>query len=113
MKDNLIDKLTFSFALDIIELTKKLKVNKEFIIANQLLKCGTSIGANVEEAIAGQSRRDFISKLSIASKEAREAKYWLLLIDASDFVDVCKQLEDVEHIIKILTKIIITSQSKI
>lgn len=77
MKDNLIANKTFEFSLMIIKLYLELKKENEFIISKQLLRCGTSVGANVEEAIASQSRKDFISKLSIASKEARETKYWL------------------------------------
>ena len=81
----------------------------------QLLKSGTSIGANVEEAIAAQSRKDFISKMAIASKEARETRYWLRLLDKSKLVDIdCgKCLEKVEHIINIITKIVKTSQNSI
>ena len=71
MKDNLIANKTFDFALTIIELYMQLKKENEFIISKQIIRSGTSIGANVEEAIAAQSKKDFISKLSIASKEAR------------------------------------------
>lgn len=75
--DNKILELSFSFSLQIIELYKKLQEKKEFVISKQVLRSGTSIGANVEEAIAAQSRKDFISKMAIASKEARETRYWL------------------------------------
>jgi len=74
-KENIIIDKTFNFSLSIISLFKKLQEDKEFIISKQLLKSGTSIGANVEEATAAQSKRDFINKMSIASKEARETKY--------------------------------------
>jgi len=76
------------------------------------LRSGTSIGANVEEAIAGQSRKDFISKLSIASKESRETRYWLRLLDKSQLVkhDYSAYLSSVNHIVNILTKIVKTSQ---
>ena len=79
MSDNIIQKKSFQFSLNIISLYKKLKNEREFIISKQLLKSGTSIGANVEEAIAAQSRKDFINKMSIAYKEARETNYWLKL----------------------------------
>lgn len=79
MKENLIANKTFDFALSIIDLYIKLKKENEFIISKQIMRSGTSIGANVEEAIAAQSKKDFINKLSIASKEARETKYWLKL----------------------------------
>src|SRR3989339_106943 len=73
--DNIIQKKSFDFALKIIELYKELVIQKEFILSKQLLRSGTSIGANVEEALAGQSKKDFIAKMSLASKEARETKY--------------------------------------
>lgn len=80
MKDNLIQKKSYDFALQIIALYRKLCKANEFVLSKQLLRSGTSIGANVEEAQAGQSRADFISKMSIASKEARETNYWLRLL---------------------------------
>lgn len=112
MKENVIANKSFGFALQIISLYTALKRENEFIISKQLLRSGTSIGANVEEAIAAQSRRDFINKMSIASKEARETKYWLRLLDRSDLtrIDVLPHLNEVEHIINIITKIIKTSQ---
>ncbi|MCF8262173.1 MAG: four helix bundle protein [Melioribacteraceae bacterium] len=70
MKENVVQKKSFEFALDTVELYKKLISEKEFVLSKQLLKSGTSIGANVEEAIGAQSRQDFISKMSIAYKEA-------------------------------------------
>ena len=110
MKKNLIADKTFDFALQIIDLTFKLKEQKEFIISTQLLKSGTSIGANVEESIAAQSTRDFIAKLSISAKEARETRYWLRLLQKSNLtsLDVEYHLDEIEQIIKILTKIILT-----
>ncbi|MDO9138639.1 MAG: four helix bundle protein, partial [Lutibacter sp.] len=80
--------------------------------SKQLLRSGTSIGANVEEALAGISKKDFTAKMSISSKEARETKYWLRLIDRSNIVqiDVSQPLIEIESIINILTKIVKTSQ---
>src|SRR3982074_2786698 len=97
--------LSFNFSLQIIKLYKLLVEKKEFVISKQLLRCGTSIGANIEEAIAAQSRKDFITKMSIASKEARETRYWLRLLDKSKLVDIdySPYLISVEHIINILT----------
>ena len=83
-EDNLIQKKTFDFALKIIQFYSDCKSQNEFILSKQILRCGTSIGANVEEAIAAQSKKDFISKLSIANKEARETKYWLKLYQSSN-----------------------------
>ncbi|MBI4972631.1 MAG: four helix bundle protein, partial [Candidatus Omnitrophica bacterium] len=79
-KDNLIQQKSFDFALAIIDLYKKLTIAKEFVISKQLLRSATSIGANIEEAIAGQSKKDFLHKMAIASKEARETRYWLRLL---------------------------------
>jgi four helix bundle protein len=110
----IVDK-TFKFSLDIISLFKKLQQEREFIISKQLLKSATSIGANVEEATAAQSKRDFISKMSIASKEARETKYWLRLLEDSEItkIEVSNHLNEIRHIINIITKIIITAQKNI
>jgi four helix bundle protein len=80
LKENTIQIKSYEFALGIIALYRKLGNSNEFVLSKQLLRSGTSIGANVEEALAGQSRVDFISKMSIASKEARETNYWLRLL---------------------------------
>jgi len=115
MKENIIATKTFGFSLNVINLYTQLKKENEYIISKQLLRSGTSIGANVEEAIAAQSRKDFISKLSIASKEARETKYWLRLLDKSNLtqIPVSAYLIEIEHIINIITKIIKTSQEAV
>lgn len=112
MKENIIATKTFDFALSIINLFIELKKENEFIISKQIIRSGTSIGANVEEAIAAQSKKDFINKLSIASKEARETKYWLKLLNKSELtkISVDVYLIEIEHIINIITKIIKTSQ---
>lgn len=109
MKDNLIQKKSYDFALQIIDLYRKLCKANEFVLSKQLLRSGTSIGANVEEAQAGQSRADFVSKISIASKEARETSYWLRLLRDSktvDEADVKSLLSESDAIIKILTSIV-------
>ena len=112
MKENIIAVKTFEFALSIISLFIALKKENEFIISKQLLRSATSIGANVEEAVAAQSKRDFIHKMAIASKEARETKYWLRLLSKSELTQtpVENYLIEIEHIINILTKIIKTSR---
>ena len=109
--ENNILELSFDFAISIIELYKQLLESKEYTLSKQLLRSGTSIGANVEEAIAAQSRKDFISKMSIASKEARETRYWLRLLNKSKLVNLNYQpyLDSIEHIINILTKIVKTT----
>jgi len=113
--ENKILDLSFDFAIQIIELYKILIEQKEFVLSKQLLRSATSIGANVEEANAAQTKRDFIAKMSIASKEARESKYWLRLLDKSQLVelDYSPLLISIEHIINILTKIVKTSQESL
>src|SRR5215217_6976528 len=115
MKENKILELTFDFSVQIIELYKKLIEQKEYVLSKQLLRSATSIGANVEEANAAQSKRDFIAKMAIASKEARETKYWLQLLERTRLVDLdySLYLEKVDHIINIVTKIVKTSQESI
>ena len=87
-KENVIVTKSFDFALVIIELYKQMIEQKEFVLSKQLLRSGTSIGANIQEATAAISKKDFIAKMSIASKEARETKYWSQLLDRSKLVDL-------------------------
>ena len=103
--------LSFQFALKIIQLVKVLREAKEYVFADQILRSVTSIGANVAEASAGQSKKDSISKMAIASREAR---YWLRLLDQGNLVkiDLSDHLDEINQIIKILTKIVKTSQLK-
>jgi len=110
--ENLIADLSFDFALDIVRLYKQLVEQREFVLSKQLLKSGTSIGANVEEATAAQTKKDFIAKMSISSKEARETKYWIRLLATSKLVDLDYDpyIKTINHIINIITKIIISSQ---
>ena len=111
MADSPIRVKSFAFALKIIRLSNRLQQQREYVISNQLVRAGTSIGSNVEEAQAGQSRKDFISKMAVASKEARETKYWLRLIDKAGMagVDVREELDDAEELIRILTAIVKTT----
>jgi len=111
---NKIMEMSFDFSIQVINLFKTLNEKREFILSKQLLRSATSIGANVEEAIAAQSRKDFISKMAIASKEARETRYWLRLLERSKLVDIDYSacMANSEHIINILTKIVKTTQEK-
>jgi four helix bundle protein len=113
--ENKILDLSFDFAIQIIGLYKMLVEQKEFVISKQLLRSATSIGANIEEANAAQTKKDFIAKMSIASKEARETKYWLRLLDKSQLakLNYSIYLDSVKHIINILTKIVKTSQESL
>jgi len=112
-KENIILERSFEFALRIIHLYKQMTEQKEFVLSKQVLRSGTSIGANVEEATAAYSKKDFTAKMSIASKEARETRYWLRLIDKSQIVqvDVKGLLDEIEHVVNILTAIVKSSQS--
>jgi len=111
-KDSVISEKSFQFSLKIIGLYKILVAQKEFVISKQLLRSATSIGANVEEASAASSKKDFAYKMSISSREARESKYWLRLLNESDLVEVelNEYLLDVEELIRILTAIVKSSQ---
>ena len=86
MKPSIVKDKSYAFALRIITMAKWLREKKEFEIARQVLRSGTAVGSNVEEALAGISRADFIAKMSIASKEARETHYWLRLLRDSKIV---------------------------
>ena len=114
-KDNIVLNKSFDFALEIIELYRILKSKNEFVISKQLLRSGTSIGANVEEATAAQSKKDFATKMSIASKEARETRYWLRLLNKSKLVeyDYKNYLNKIDELIRIITAIVKTAQSNL
>ena len=113
-KNIILDK-TFAYSLRIIALYKILTSKNEYVLSKQILRSATSIGANVEESTAAQSRKDFLSKMSIASKEARETRYWLKLLDKSQLVkqDYKSYLEEIDEIVRILTAIVKTSENKI
>jgi len=115
MKDNLIKNKSFDFALKIIDLYKQMIINNEYVLSKPLLRSGSSIGANIEEASAAQSKKDFINKMAISSKEARETKYWLRLIQESRIVncDVEIYIKEIDEIIRILTSIVKTSKEKL
>ena len=110
-----IAELSFEFSIRIISLYQDLVKNNEYVLSKQLLRSGTSIGANVEEASAAQTKRDFITKMSIASKEARETKYWLRLLARSKLVNLnySLYLNEIDSLINILTKIVKTSQENL
>ena len=114
--NNIIQEKSFQFAIRIINAYKFLTVQqKEFILSKQLLRSGTSIGANVEEAIGGQSSKDFISKISISYKKAKETNYWIRLLMATNFLEEDmgnSLLNDAEEICKIIGKIQITMKSR-
>lgn len=111
---NIIEDKSFAFAVRIVNLYKHLtETKKEFVLSKQLLRSGTSIGANVAEAEQGQSKPDFISKLSIALKETSETKYWLRLLASTDYLtesEFASILNDCVELEKILVSIIKSSK---
>ncbi|MGA3163216.1 MAG: four helix bundle protein [Verrucomicrobiota bacterium] len=111
MTKSVIREKSFLFALAIIELFKKLRAEHEYVLSKQLLRSGTSIGANVEEALAGQSRKDFLAKMAVASKEARETRYWLVLLQESGLarIELNPALKNIDELIRILTSIVKTT----
>ena len=110
-KKSLIQERSFEFSKSIVHLSRKLICEKEFVLSKQLMRSGTSIGANVREASASQSRKDFLHKMSIASKEARETLYWLELIIATEItsLDLRPALTEAEEIDRILSPIVKTT----
>ncbi len=112
---NIIAEKSFEFALLIVDLYRKLLQQNEFVLSKQILKSGTSIGANIEEAIGGHSKKDFIAKMIIAHKECRETRYWLRLLERSKFVhfDFPKYFKEIDSIFNILTAIIKTSKKNL
>ncbi len=113
MKESIVKDKSYAFALRVITLARSLRERKEYELASQLLRAGTSIGANVEEALAGISRPDFIAKMGIASKEARETHYWLRLLHDSKIVPsgrIIALIQEAEELCRILTAIVKTSR---
>ena len=111
MAESIIQKKSFAFALIVVKLYRKILAQQEYVISKQLLRSGTSIGANVEEASAALSRKDFRAKMSIALKEARETRFWLRILDESELVklDVTTELKQVQELILILSSIVKTT----
>jgi four helix bundle protein len=111
-KENLIVKLSLEFELDIIAFSELLEENKKYVIAKQILRSGTSIGANIRKAQNAESKIDFVHKMKIAAKEADETGYWLTLCKMSKNYPYENSLyEKLQSIIFILSKIISTSKS--
>jgi len=108
-KNNIVVDKTYAFAIRIVNLYKYLcEEKKEYTLSKQILRSGTSIGANIEEAQGGQSKKDFFAKLTISYKEARETKYWLRLLTDTNYLDKTMSeslLKDIEEILKIIGSI--------
>ena len=114
-RENIIVERSFAFALRIIEVYKGLSAEREFVLSKQLLRSGTSIGANVMEATAAVSKREFAQKMAIASKEARETRYWLELLTRSVLTqqNLTNELHEINQLINILTAIVKTAQANL
>ena len=115
-KQSIVAGKAYAFALDIIKLYKQLtSETKEYVLSKQLLRAGTSIGANVNEAVSSESKRDFVHKLGIALKEARETTYWLSLLKDSKYITT-SSFNDLNNscceIIRILSSIILTTKER-
>ncbi len=116
MKENIIQIKSYAFAVRIVKVYQYLSVEKkEFVLSKQLLRSGTSIGANIEEAIGGQSDKDFFAKLTIAYKEARETHYWIRLLTDTNYISKKENeslLNDVDELLKIIGSIQKTLRSR-
>ena|SRR5690606_31424599 len=108
-KDNVVQIKSYAFAIKIVETYKFLiEEKKEYTLSKQLLRSGTSIGANIEEAIGGQSKKDFYAKLTISYKEARETKYWLRLLTDTNYLEIERSktlINDCEELLRIIGSI--------
>ena len=113
MKESIVKIKSLEFAKRSIDLYKLLITEKEYILSKQFLRSATSIGANINEALAGISKKDFIAKMSISSKEARETLYWLELLEKSQMVtfDFKPFIQDCQELVKLLTSIVKTTQN--
>ena len=116
MKESIIKNKSFDFAVRVVKLYRFLcETKREFVISKQLLRAGTSIGANVREALNAESKADFIHKLAIAQKEADETCYWLELLHASEMLEI-KEFNsihsDAQELLVIIKSIILTTKQK-
>jgi four helix bundle protein len=113
-KDNVVLRLSFEFAITIIEYSETLEEKRKYVIAKQIIRSGTSIGANIKEAQNAESKADFIHKIKIALKEADETEYWLFLCNSIGSYPNCDELiEKIQPILKLLNKIIGTSKNNL
>ena len=113
MKENVVSEKSFDFAVRIVKLYKYLcDEKKEFVLSKQLLRSGTSVGANIQEGLQGQSKKDFLAKMNISLKETSETKYWLRLLQSTDILSEKEQksiMTDCIELEKILTSIVKTT----
>ena len=111
---NVVQDKSFAFSIKCIRIYQRLSREKtEYVLSKQLLKSGTSIGANVEEAIGAQSRRDFFAKMSIAYKEARESHYWVRLMSETGYLTISEKeslITDIDELCRLIGRIKISTQ---
>lgn len=114
MRENVVKNKSFEFAIKIVYLYKELVKKNEFVLSKQLLRAGTSIGANIREAEFAQSKKDFINKISIGLKEANETDYWIDLLHETEFLSKDQYLNfksQIQELIKLLVSIVKTSKN--
>ena len=115
-EDNVVQEKSYAFAVRVAKVYWHLAdEKKEYVLSKQLLRSGTSVGANIEEAIGGQSEKDFYAKLNISHKEARETKYWIRLLTDTDYLTEKQSqslLQDIEELLKIIGSILKTLRIK-
>jgi len=116
-RENIIEVKSYQFAINIVKTCRQLtEVKREFILSKQLVRSGTSIGANVKEAEQAQSKADFLHKMNIALKEANETSYWLKLLRDTDYIadaDFKMLYDSCEELISILVKIVVTTKKSL
>ncbi len=110
MSNSIVGQKSYKFAKEIVFVYKELTSQNEFVMSRQLLKSATSVGANIEEALQGHSKKEFISKLGISLKEAVETRYWLRLLLDTNYLDRSDLIDSINEIIAILISIIKTSR---
>ncbi len=114
--DNVVQDKSYDFAVKIVKLNQYLvNEKKEYVLSKQLIRSGTSIGANIEEAIGGQSKKDFIAKLSISYKEARESRFWIRLLYDTDYISLNQRDEFIsliDELLRIIGSILKTSKTR-
>jgi len=114
MKKNIVKDKSFQFSLEIIKLYQYLiKTKSEYILSKQVLRSGTSIGANIEEGLVAQSKKEFIAKLNISLKEAHETHYWLRLLKESGYINKDDLIIKAEELFKLLTSIIKSTKANL
>ena len=112
-EDSIVLRKAFDFAIKVVDVNRTVNKRNEFVLSNQLLRSGTSVGANINEALSGVSKRDFQHKMGIAYKEANETEYWLKLLKHSNTLETDLLIDDIAEIRRILSAIIVTTKTNL